>query len=131
VHLRSRLSAISADGFEEALAQVLLDLVETHTGKAGETEDAEEVVRFLNVQEDTSYVEGLPGSIREHEREISKALEEAKVDSLSDLNLEQAGVVVEWLNAAKIWRDLSWYHDEIDSALAYWTRRAASGLPMQ
>lgn len=122
--LRSRLIAISADGFEEALAQVLLDLAETHTEKVGESEDAEEVVRFLDVQEDSAYLETLSGSHRERESKVSKIREEAKVSSLSDLTSEQAGVLVEWLSAAKSWPDLRWYHDEIDSALAYWRDRA-------
>ena len=124
VQLRPSLIAISTDGFEEALAQVLLDLVETRTGKAGQSENAEEVVRFLDVQDDSTCLESLPGYSRERERETDKMLEEAKLESLADITGQQAGVLVEWLNTAKSWPDLSWYHDEIDSALAYWTKRA-------
>jgi hypothetical protein len=124
VQLRPRLIAISSDGFEESLAQVLLDLIESHTGKAGQSENAEEVVRFLNVQDDSSCLESLPGYNREQELETSKILQEAKVESLADVSQQQAEVLIAWLNAAKNWPDLSWYRDEVQSALAYWQKRA-------
>lgn len=125
VQLRPSLIAIGVDGFEEALAQVLLDLVETHTGKAGQSENAEEVVRFLDVQDDSSYLETLPGYNRERERETSKLLRDAKAESLADISQQQAEVLVAWLDAAKDWPDLSWYREEVESALAYWQKRAA------
>jgi len=124
VHLRSRLIAISPDGFEGALAQVLLDLVETHTGKPGRSENAEEAVRFLDVQDDYSYIGSLPGYDAEREGELSKMLKEAKVKSLASITRQQAEVLVAWLNAAKGWPDLSLDRDEIESALAYWQKRA-------
>lgn len=125
VQLRPRLIAISADGFEKALAQVLLDLVETHTGKTGQSENAEEVVRFLDVQDDSSCLDRLPGYNHDQESETSKLLHDAKVESLADISRQQAEVLAAWLNEAKDWPDLSWYRDEIESALAYWRKRAA------
>jgi hypothetical protein len=125
VQLRPRLIAISSEGFEEALAQVLLDLIETHTGKAGQSENAEEVVRFLDVQDDSSCLEGVPDKTREQELETSMLLREAKVESLADVSLQQAEVLIAWLTAAKDWSDLSWYRDEIESGLAYWQKRTA------
>jgi hypothetical protein len=125
VQLRPRLIAIRAEDFEEAFAQVLLDLVETHTGKAGQSENAEEVVRFLDVQDDPSGLEILPGYDIEQEQEMTRILQEAKVRSLAHVSKEQAEVLVAWLNAAKDWPDLAWYRDEIQSALAYWQKRAA------
>lgn len=124
VQLRPSLIAISADGFEEALAQVLLDLVETHSGRLGQSENAEEVVRFLDVQDDSSCLEKLPDYNRERERETSELLFDAKVESFADLSQQQAEVLAAWLNAAKDWPELSWYRDEIESALAYWRKRA-------
>jgi hypothetical protein len=124
VQLRPSLIAINKDGFEEALAQVLLDLVETHAGKAGQSENAEEVVRFLDVQDDSSCLENLPGYDRERERDTSELLQDAKIELLAKISQQQAEVLVAWLNAAKDWPDLSWYRDEVESALAYWRKRA-------
>jgi len=125
VELRSRLIAISPDTFEEALAQVLLDLVESRTGKPGQSEGTEEVLRFLDVNDDSSGLESLPGYNPGQHFETSKELEEAKLESLMDVTQEQAEVLAAWLNEAKDWPELSWYCDEIESALAYWTKRAA------
>jgi hypothetical protein len=125
VQLRPKLIAISAVGFEQAFAQVLLDLVESHTGRAGQPENAEEVVRFLDVQDDSSCLENLPGYSRERERETDKLLAGGKIESLADITPQQAKVVMEWLEAAKNWPDLAWYRDEVESALAYWSKRAA------
>jgi hypothetical protein len=124
VRLRPRLIAVSEDGFEEALAQVLLDLIETHTEKMGQSEDAEEVIRFLNVDEDLTCLESLPGYNDKNEHFLGGQLRSAKVASLADINSLQAGILVEWLKAVKSWPDMSWYRDEVEAALVYWTKRA-------
>jgi hypothetical protein len=107
------------------LAQVLLDLVETHTGKVGQPESAEEVIRFLDVQEDSSSLEELPGYDPQEERNTTEMLHQAKIQSFAELSTRQAGVLVDWLRAAKEWPDLSWYRAEVESALSYWSKRAS------
>src|SRR6266487_6999780 len=49
IHLRSRLSMLSDKDLPIVLCQVLEDLLDTHTGQLGRSQDAEAVVQYLNV----------------------------------------------------------------------------------
>ena len=130
VELRPRLIAVSAGDFESCLAQVLLDLVQTHTGRAGESEYAEEVVRFLDVESDSERLDvlenHLPSYDRMSERQEDAFLKNAKLQSLANISPAQAKLLAEWLDAAKQWPDLAWYKEEIESARAYWSQRNAA-----
>lgn len=126
VGLRARLIAVDAEGFEAALAQILLDLLNSHTGQAGGSENAEEVIRFLDVAENSECLKSLPGHNPEERATTDSLLRNAKIESLADIDAKQADVLVAWLEAAREWPDLSWYRDEVSSAIGYWRGRCRS-----
>lgn len=99
VYLRPRLISLTKEYFDEVFAQVLLDLVETHTGDPGSPEYVESVVQFLDIDGDGHLFD-------------------------FNFNNEQAETIVEWLKTAKEWPDLKFDIDEVESALSYWTKRA-------
>src|SRR4051794_20031518 len=49
LQMRSRLTSLRNEDLPFYLCQILEDLLDTHTGKAGESQDAEAVVQQLNV----------------------------------------------------------------------------------
>lgn len=127
VELRSMLIGIRSSDFQCALVQVLLDLVRTHSGRAGASLNAEEVVRFFDVHADSSSLEALESYDPKREKETDRLLENAKIESLASLNPDQSRTIADWLVVAKNWGDLAWYKDEVESAIAYWSKRAAEG----
>jgi hypothetical protein len=130
VHMRSRLAMLKNDDLPYYLRQILEDLLETHTGKAGESQDAEAVVQHLNVLVDGTDLETI------RDRLGSGALEQTLVEenylrsrlaeAYASFTGTQALAISKWLDLAKGWEDLKWYRDEIEAALLYWRHRAAN-----
>jgi hypothetical protein len=129
VYMRSRLALLDAKDLPRCLAQILIDLIDTHTGIAGESEDAEAVVQSLDV-----FVSGtdLEFIRKEYgEEALRKTIEDenylrqaAKKDFIN-FNPRMANAIYEWLKLAHTWQDLKWYSKDILNAMEYWSKRAS------
>jgi hypothetical protein len=135
LQMRSRLASLRNEDLPFYLRQVLEDLIDTHTGKAGESQDAEAVIQHLNV-----FVEGTDlDTIRSQFG--SKTLQQTLVEenylrtrlaeAYASFNPLQALAISKWLELARGWEDLKWYQEEIEAALVYWRNRAASSIDTQ
>lgn len=126
--MRSRLALLTSQDLPDCLGQVLEDLLDSHTGRAGDSQDAEAVIQHLNVLVEGSDFDGILKHLG------PAAFEQAMVEeNLIRLNLaesyasftpSQAQAIAEWLALARGWEDLEWYQDEIVAALSYWQYRA-------
>lgn len=131
IHMRSRLAMLSNNDLPFTLREVLEDLLDTHTGKAGESEDAEAVVQHLNVLVEGTDLETI------REKLGSAALQQTLIEedylrsrlaqAYASFTGEQALAISKWLVLAKEWENLKWYQDDIEAALLYWRHRAANG----
>ena len=127
LHLRSRIATLSDKDLPFYVPQILEDLIDTHTGQLGNSEDAEAVVQHLNILVQGTDLE----TIRKMygEEGLSKALEDesfirqSKKKSFAAFTKEQANAICQWLEHVRHWPELKWYSLEIDAAIAYWKNR--------
>lgn len=126
--IRTKLLSIQTKDMDYFLSQVLEDLLDTHTSKPGNSEDAESVVEFLDVptvSSDGALLkerlgrEGFQG-VRDQEEELRSE----KYSALAHITPVQAKALCAWLKYARTWDDLEWNIDLVDSAYAYWSGRA-------
>lgn len=135
VHMRSRLSSLTNEDLPFYMGQVLTDLLDTHTGKAGESEDAEAVIQHLNVLVGGSDVETIRGHLGPSA--AAQALGEETylrsrlAQAYASFTPQQALAICKWLTLARAWVDLKWYQDELDAALLYWEHRVAGNAAAQ
>lgn len=130
LQMRSRLASLRNEDLPFYLRQILEDLLDTHTGKVGESQDAEAVVQHLNVLVEGTDLETI------REQLGSAALQQTLVEenylrsrlaeAYASFTRPQAHAISEWLGLAKRWEDLKWYQDDIEAALLYWRHRAAN-----
>ena len=130
VEMRSRLASLRPDDVPFYLGQILEDLLDTHTNRAGESEDAEAVVQHLNVMvegTDLSTIRSKFGAnVLKQTLQEEGHLRSALIEQFALLSREQAQAICGWLRFAKNWDDLKWYADEIEPALLYWSVRATT-----
>jgi hypothetical protein len=126
--MRTKLFSVRTEDIDYFLPQVLEDLLDTHTSKPGNSEEAETVVDFLDVPTirlDAEFLidrygKEVLGRMRSQEEELRSA----KNSSLSSITAIQAKALCAWLQYARTWADLEWNTEEVDSAYAYWSKRA-------
>lgn len=120
MYYRIALPALAHEFVRAVLAQVLLDLVDTHTSDYHRIEDADMVVLFLLP------VEGPPGS-PEDVLEPDPGLEfckQARESVFALFSRTQAGAILAWLELAMTWGDLLLHHEQIEDAVRFWRSRA-------
>lgn len=126
-YMRTRLAGLRNEDVPYYLVQVLEDLLDFHTNRSGDSEDAEGVVQYLNVGGRVTDHQGMEsrGSKMELEeaREEEEVLRQGKRERVRGFTLEQAYAVSKWLECARAWEDLRWYATDIDAALSYWRKR--------
>ena len=129
--MRSILVSIHTEDIPYVLPQVLEDLLDIHTGRPGNSEYAESVVRFLDVPTitiDGEFVRDRWGSeVFDRVRAQEEELRSDKYSALADITASQAAALCEWLRYARTWADLEWETDHVDSAYNYWNDRARTG----
>jgi len=135
VQMRSRLASLRNEDLPFYIRQILEDLLDTHTKKVGESQDAEAVVQHLNVLVEGTDLETIRDQLG------SAALQQTLVEenylrsrlaeAYASFTRPQALAISKWLVLAKGWEDLKWYQDEIEAALLYWQHRAANGAATQ
>jgi hypothetical protein len=102
------------------LAQVLMDLVETHTHDYRRTEDVEEVVWFLLPVESPSD-SSTDAAVSDAGQEFLKR-EKQSVFAL--FSKPQVGAILAWLELARTWEDLSLRRDQVEDAVRFWKVQA-------
>jgi hypothetical protein len=126
--MRTKLLSVRIEDLDHCLPQVLEDLLDTHTGKPGNSEDVESVVDFLDVpttgNDKHFWKERLDQERFEHMLNIEEELRSEKYTALEQVTPLQARALCEWLKYARTWADLEWNIEQVDSAHAYWTKRA-------
>lgn len=128
VSMRSELPSLSDRDLPFYIRQVLEDLLDTRTGQVGNTEDAHAVIRWLDVPHggiDLKIIEEIYGKdgLRRH-LEDEEFLKHAGRQAFASFTIKQANAISKWLELAKMWPEMKWYDEEIDSALTYWRARA-------
>ncbi len=133
LEMRAKLFTVRPEDIEYFLPQVLEDLLDTHTNKAGDSQDVEAVVDFLDVSTlelDAEFIREKWGSETLAKfRGDAKNLRSAKQAALAGVTRDQAQAIYQWLKYARTWSDLEWNMDSVESALSYWLKRVASHLP--
>ncbi|MBA5871381.1 MAG: hypothetical protein GDA68_15500 [Nitrospira sp. CR2.1] len=131
--MRARLFTVKAEDIEYFLPQVLEDLLDTHTGEAGQSEDVETVVDFLDVPTlpiDVEFVKHKwAGEALAKFRKDDQELRARKELMFARATTEQAQAFCAWLQYARTWGDLEWNTDSVESALSYWLKRVHSRSP--
>lgn len=131
--MRAKLFTVRPEDIEYFLPQVLEDLLDTHTGEPGKSEDVESVVDFLDVPTpaiDVEFVRNNWGSeVLAKFSTDDQELHARKEVAFARATTEQAQAICAWLNFAKTWRDLEWDTDLVESALSYWLKRADAHSP--
>ncbi|HMS84894.1 MAG TPA: hypothetical protein PKD12_14695 [Nitrospira sp.] len=126
--MRTKLLSVHVEDVECFLSQVLEDLLDTHTGKASNSEDVESVVDFLDVPTSGNDVqfwkERLDRERFEHMLNLEEELRSEKYTTFKHITPLQARALCAWLEYARTWADLEWNIEQVNSALAYWTKRA-------
>jgi hypothetical protein len=129
--MRSSLVSIRTEDIPYVLPQVLEDLLDTHTGRSGNSEYAESVVRFLDVRTtaiDGEFVRDRWGNeVFDRVRAQEEELRSDKYSALTNITAPQAAAICEWLRYARTWADLEWNIDQVDSAASYWKGRSQAG----
>ena len=128
VATRSELIALDPTVLTLRLGEVLDDLILTHTGRAGDSEYAEDVVLFLDLDPNDASEAAchdisdpiFSEQMRREERRICAIIS----NNLSQLTSEQAAAIADWLLLAMEWEDMRWYRPRIVSAHEYWSKRA-------
>ncbi|HEX4122317.1 MAG TPA: hypothetical protein VH619_17000 [Verrucomicrobiae bacterium] len=127
VQLRSRLISLRSEDVPGALADVLEDLLETHST---DPNDAEAVIRYLNASGEGTDMEFIRkqwgDEALDKAKTDEKILRTAKMNEFACLDKKQAQAIVEWLTVAKTWPELRGYTSQADAALAYWRARSSS-----
>lgn len=122
--MRTKLLSVRSEDICYFLPQILEDLLDSHTGKAGNSEDVESVVDFLDVPtvsidadilKDRLGKEGFQ-KVRFQEEELRSG----KYSLLSGITSIQARALCAWLSYARTWADLEWDIDQVESASRYW-----------
>ena len=119
VYMRSHISMVSDDDIVYYIRQLFEDLLDTHTGILGKSEDAEAVIQFLNVSSDYETDEG-DGECGFADEQF---LSNAKHKTFTRFTPSQAKAICAWLRFTKSWLELKWYVDDIQSAIDYWMER--------
>lgn len=101
------------------IRQLFEDLLDTHTGILGKSEDAEAVIQFLNVSSNYKIDEG-DGECGFADEQF---LSNAKHKTFARFTPSQAKAICAWLKFTKLWPELKWYVDDIQSAIDYWMER--------
>jgi hypothetical protein len=114
--LRSQLASLSPEDVRECLPAVLIDLVDSHTNDMNTTENVEEVIWFLNPDED-ELGEDSDGGLA--------ALSRHKARVFDSFSLQESAAVARWLQLAITWGDLQLCRDQVEMALRYWAKKAA------
>lgn len=129
VHMRSRLALLRNEDLPFYLRQILEDLLDTHTGRAGESEDAEAVVQHLNVLVEGTDLETirdqLGSAVLQQTLVEENYLRSSLAEAYASFTRQQALAISKWLELARGWEDLKWDQDDIEAALRYWRHRAA------
>jgi hypothetical protein len=129
LQMRSRLASLRNEDLPFYLRQILEDLLDTHTGKVGESQDAEAVVQHLNVLVEGTDLETIQNQLGsaalQHTLVEEKYLRSRLAEAYASFTRPQAVAISNWLGLAKGWEDLKWYQDDIEAALLYWRHRAA------
>ena len=126
--MRTKLPSVRKEDIPYFLPQVLEDLLDTHTGQPGNSEDAESVVAFLDI----AVVRTNTEILREHWKDesierirvIEEDLRSLKPSATANVTATQANAIYEWLKYARTWADLEWDIDQMDSAASYWKDRS-------
>jgi len=131
--MRAKLFTVRSEDIEYFLSQILEDLLDTHTGEPGKSEEVESVVDFLDVPTlaiDVEFVRNHWGSqaLAKFSKD-GQELRARKEVMFARATTEQAQAICAWLHYAKTWRDLEWDTDSVDSALSYWLKRVDSHSP--
>lgn len=130
LELRMNLIALEPEEVLEELLGLLEDLLDNHPEDPYETENAEDVVRGLNVMNYRSagvyeLIAGAGGvEVAQAAREIAANVRDIRVEQYALVNREQAGALVEWLRLARSWSVYERYQGQIDAAIEYWQARA-------
>ena len=124
IHMRSRLAMVTDENLPVYVLQILEDLLDTHTGRLGDSEDAETVVQHLNVLVQGTDLEIIKEMYGEKglakTLEVEEDLRQSKIKVYASFTKEQANAICRWLEHVRAWPELKWYVGEIDAALAYW-----------
>jgi hypothetical protein len=125
--LRSRLISLTLEDFFEVLPRLLEDLLDTHTDRPGDPEDADHVIDILDVP-----TVGADGRFARERwgrdtflkiRDDEEDLRSTKYSMFETVTHLQASAISMWLVLARSWKDLEWNIDEVNSALVYWNSR--------
>lgn len=121
VFYRSKLARLAAPFVRAALAQVLIDLVDTHTGDYWRTEDVEELVWFLMPPGDTSEAEPAASTALDPGEALFR---KEKEETFALFSTPQAAAIAAWLELAVTWNDLSLRREQVEEAFRFWRERA-------
>jgi hypothetical protein len=131
VAMRSQMPALSDRDLPFCLREVLEDLLDSHTGKIGDTEDAEAVVQWLDVSRagaDLKAIEEIYGEdgLKKYLQD-QEFLKQAGQEAFASFTPDQANAISEWLKHANEWPEMKWYEADFNSALVYWQSRVRQG----
>jgi hypothetical protein len=119
---------LPAEDLALSLRYVLEDLLDTHTGRVGNTEYAEAVVQYLDVLLEGSDLEAIISNYGEDALQKTlndeRLLKEASQEAFASFNQKQAEAVYQWLEHSRAWPEMHWYLRDFDAAISYWRRRA-------
>ncbi len=125
VRLRSRLISLRSEDVPGTLANVLEDLLATHST---DPIDAEAVIRYLNALgegTDLEFIRKQWGDKALAKTKTDEAiLRTAKMNEFAFLDNRQARAIFEWLKVAKTWPELRWYTSQVDAAISYWRAKS-------
>jgi len=130
VTMRTQLPSLDDTSLPFYIGEVLRDLIETHTSKVGESEDAETVVQYLNVLGSDKGFATLRETYGEdwwiRHTQDEEFLRNARLAAFRSFNSAQASAICSWLFLARTWPEMEWYLGDIDSACQYWRDHAKS-----
>jgi hypothetical protein len=129
VEVRSSICSFRKEDLPLFLGQVLLDLLDTHTGDPIDSEDADQFIVGLDGSLDRVSVDALCDTFGEEQREemkaASKVLTQFNTGTFDCVNQKQANAIVSWLELAKTWDDYKFEYEQekINAALKFWRER--------
>jgi hypothetical protein len=128
LYMRSRLTSICSRDLPYYLVQVLVDATNTHTGDFCNSEDAEAIVRYLNVMaheiDPALFKDALSKEQTSKITSDREYLSVLKQKTFEPFTKEQASAICEWLEDARNWPELKWNQDQVESALKYWKTKS-------
>ncbi len=129
VTLISSLPLFCPEDLKSVLGKTLMELL-----GASDLTDADIVIYTLDVpvfeteKSQTALAEALGAGIAQKTKKDNAQIRSWNAERFASFTLTQASALEHWLRAVQDWPELTYIHDNVQSALGYWANRAQNNL---